>query len=185
MVFEHSRSEVNHDSSYRAYRLFSSAFIELDDGDKRFLRALSQALWTEDTDYVLTISHVWVLVHLGDAEGRTMAELAQLLICDKSNVTAIVDKLEERGWASRSRGKAGDRRYMCVILTESGWEVRRVVMEAHRERVQRRLAALSDEHLDQLIALLRSVRRTVALDPAQVVREVMGSGARHAAERSA
>jgi len=55
----------------------------------------------------LTITQFWALVHLEDEEGRSLSELANLLICDKSNVTSIVDKMEEMGLAERKRGKAG------------------------------------------------------------------------------
>jgi DNA-binding MarR family transcriptional regulator len=163
------------DHNYLAYRYLSTVFIELDDSDKRFLRVLSQVLWADDRDYVLTIPHFWALVHLGVPDGRTMAELAHLLICDRSNVTAIVDKLEERGWAERLRGKAGDRRYMRVVLTPSGWGVRRQVKAAHRAWVQRRLAILSREQLDQLTTLLKAMQGAIQLDPEQVVSEVTDS----------
>jgi DNA-binding MarR family transcriptional regulator len=163
------------DRSYLAYRYLSQVFIELDDSDRRFLRALSQALWPDDGHYVLSITHFWALVHLGVPDGRTMAELADLLLCDRSNVTAVVDKFEERGWAERLRGKAGDRRYLRVILTPAGWTVRRQVMVAHREWVQRRLAILPFEQLDQLIALLKAMQGTTALDPDQIVAELIGT----------
>lgn len=59
----------------------------------------------------LTIPHFWALVHLEPIEGRTMTELAQLLIRDKGTVTTIIDKLEAYGWVTRLRSEEGDRRY--------------------------------------------------------------------------
>ncbi|MGZ6351375.1 MAG: MarR family winged helix-turn-helix transcriptional regulator [Ktedonobacterales bacterium] len=169
----HARSGMEDDNrSYLAYRCLSQVFIELDDGDKRFLRALSQTLWADDGDYVLTVPHFWALVHLGVPDGRTMSELAHLLICDPSNVTAIVDKLEEREWAQRLRGKAGDRRYMRVVLTPAGWSVRRQVNAAYHQWVQRRLAVLSHDQLDHLIELLRVMHRATLLDTEQAVAEI-------------
>lgn len=168
------------DSQHRwglAYRLLSQAFIELDDGDRRFLRLLTPLLPGVPDDYTLTIPHFWALVHLGEPEGRTMAELATLLICDKSNVTPIVDKLEQLAWAGRIRGKAGDRRYTRVVLTNAGRAVRGHVMRAHDAWVKRRLSALDDAQLDQLTELLGALQVGLQLAPEQVIAKLTESSA--------
>lgn len=183
MTHADSLSTVADDARCRAYPAYSSVFIELDDGDKRFLRALPLALRADATDYVLTISHFWTLVHLGAPEGRTMVELAQLLMCDKSNVTAIADKFEEQGWARRIREKAGDRRYMRVILTVSGRAARRLAMDAHREWIERRLAVLSDDQLDQLTTLLGVMKETATVAPEGVVAGVVAATRARGASR--
>jgi DNA-binding MarR family transcriptional regulator len=165
------------------YHLLSQAFIEMDAGDKRFLAALSpvtrigrDAASPDDAgdndDYALTNPHFWALVHLEPDDGRTMAELARLLICDKSNVTKIVDKLEDLGWAQRMPGKGGDRRYMRVVLTAEGRGVRERVIAAHAEWVHRRFSVFTPEQLEQLEALLRIALDGFRLDPQAVVREL-------------
>lgn len=159
----------------QAYQLLSQAFIELDDGDRRFLRLLTPTLPGVPDDYTLTIPHFWALVHLGRPEGRTMAELATLLICDKSNVTPIVDKLEQLGWAERVRGKAGDRRYTRVVLTEAGHAVRRRVTRAHDVWVKQRLSALTNVQLDHLSELLETLERGLQLAPEQVIADLAES----------
>jgi DNA-binding MarR family transcriptional regulator len=50
---------------------------------------------------------------------RTMSELAELLHCDNSNVTGIVDNLEEKILAVRLPSEA-DRRIKIVELTPQG-----------------------------------------------------------------
>ena len=60
-----------------------------------------------------------------------MSALAGALHCDNSNVTGIVDRLEERGLVER-RPSAGDRRVKLLVLTEAGAEL--------RARIQARLA---------------------------------------------
>jgi DNA-binding MarR family transcriptional regulator len=61
---------------------------------------------------------------------RAMSELAQALHCDNSNVTGIVDSLEEKGLAGR-RPSEGDRRVKLVELTEEGRRLRaRLMREA-------------------------------------------------------
>jgi DNA-binding MarR family transcriptional regulator len=58
-----------------------------------------------------------------DQTGRTMQSLAKEWVCDPSNATWVVDRLEERGLAER-RSQPGDRRVRLVALTRSGFEVR-------------------------------------------------------------
>jgi DNA-binding MarR family transcriptional regulator len=55
---------------------------------------------------------------------RTMGELAQALHCDNSNVTGIVDSLEEKALAVRLPSEV-DRRIKVVELTVQGEKLRR------------------------------------------------------------
>ena len=54
---------------------------------------------------------------------QTMGRMAELLHCDPSNVTGIVDALEERNLAER-KPSAGDRRVKVVELTGPGKDLR-------------------------------------------------------------
>jgi DNA-binding MarR family transcriptional regulator len=50
---------------------------------------------------------------------RTMSEIAAVLRCDNSNVTGIVDGLEEKGLALRESAP-GDRRVKLIALSPEG-----------------------------------------------------------------
>ena len=54
---------------------------------------------------------------------RKMSELANALFCDNSNVTGIVDRLEERGLVRREAAE-GDRRVKLLVLTKDGERMR-------------------------------------------------------------
>jgi DNA-binding MarR family transcriptional regulator len=56
-------------------------------------------------------------------EPRPMGELAALMRCDNSNMTGIVDRLEERALVERTAAER-DRRVKLIALTERGREVR-------------------------------------------------------------
>lgn len=127
-------------------RLISRVFIHLDDSDRQLMRMFG-----------LTVTQYWALVHLEDGEGRSLSELANLLICDKSNVTSIVDKLEAAGLAERKHGKAGDRRYTRVVLTQQGQQLRKSVMTAREHLVESRLRSLGIDELQQLNLSLQHV----------------------------
>jgi DNA-binding MarR family transcriptional regulator len=134
------------DLAQEIYQLISQSFMRLDTADHLLMRRFG-----------LTLTQSWALVHLSEDEGHSLSELANLLICDKSNVTGIIDKLEEDGLAVRKRGKAGDRRYTRVVLTESGHQLRRRVIEARKHMVSERLRALSEHDLLQLHSSLQNL----------------------------
>lgn len=68
-------------------------------------------------------SMVKTLMHLSPDEPKAMRDLAEHYGCDASYVTALVDDLEERGFAER-RPHASDRRIRTVVLTPAGAEVK-------------------------------------------------------------
>ena len=76
----------------------------------------------------LTPNDVRALMALDPERGRTMRELAQEWLCDASNATFIVDRLEERGLAER-RSVPTDRRVKMVVLTARGDRMRSRVLE--------------------------------------------------------
>jgi MarR family transcriptional regulator, organic hydroperoxide resistance regulator len=120
-------------------QFLSQAFLELDEGERQLMKRFG-----------LTLTQYWTLVHLKDEEGRSLSELANLLICDKSNVTNIVDQFEERGLAERKRGKAGDRRYIRVVLTPQGQQLRNELISVQEHLLMMRLQKLNVESLQQL-----------------------------------
>jgi DNA-binding MarR family transcriptional regulator len=57
---------------------------------------------------------------------RKMSELADALFCDNSNVTGIVDRLEEHGLVRREAAE-GDRRVKLIVLTKKGEWMRKEI----------------------------------------------------------
>jgi len=68
-------------------------------------------------------------------EPMPMSSVASVLRCDRSAVTWITDRLEERGYVER-RSDERDRRVKLLALTEEGWRV--------REEIRSRLAVPPD-----------------------------------------
>src|SRR3954452_3694633 len=56
-------------------------------------------------------------------EPTPIGELAQLMHCDNSNLTGIVDRLSERGLVERTQA-GGDRRVRLIALTAEGRRIR-------------------------------------------------------------
>jgi DNA-binding MarR family transcriptional regulator len=82
-----------------------------------------------------------------------MSALAEALVCDASNVTGIVDRLEARGLIER-RSAARDRRVKMLAVTEEGAGVRTDVMRRMAQPPPA-IAALSPADQRALRDLLR------------------------------
>jgi MarR family transcriptional regulator, organic hydroperoxide resistance regulator len=81
-----------------------------------------QRLFAMSQEFELAPQQMIALRMLG-AGPRKMSELAQALFCDNSNVTGIVDRLEERGLVRREAAE-GDRRVKLLVLTKEGDRMR-------------------------------------------------------------
>jgi DNA-binding MarR family transcriptional regulator len=90
------------------------------------------------------------------AEGpRTMGDLATTLLCDASNVTQLVTRMESKGLVRRQPG-AVDRRSREVVITPAGTELdaaARVAFDFPAERINR-LPASARDTLSELLAAL-------------------------------
>jgi len=85
-------------------------------------------------------------------EPRTMSEVAAALQCDNSNVTGIVDSLEEKGLAQR-RPSEEDRRVKLIELTPQGRRVHTRLARAFA-KPPAWVTALSDEDQEALRDIL-------------------------------
>jgi DNA-binding MarR family transcriptional regulator len=96
--------------------------------------------------------------------GCSQAELAREVAMDDSAMVAIIDELEERGLAVRSRS-ATDRRRNSLALTPQG-ETLMDEMIACAMQVEKPIReAMSEEELATLIALLRRAYAAVTDGP--------------------
>jgi len=68
------------------------------------------------------------LLAIDPSEPRPMRDLAQALNCDASYVTAMVDDLEQAGYAERQPGRV-DRRVKTVAMTEAGIAALRIAQD--------------------------------------------------------
>lgn len=74
-------------------------------------------------EFGLAPAGVMALRYLRPGESMPMRLLAESLHFDSSNVTGIVDRLEERGLVER-RASDQDRRVKLLVITEAGTELR-------------------------------------------------------------
>lgn len=77
-------------------------------------------------EFELAPQQIAALKTLGERGAIPMSELAGALECDTSNVTGIVDRLEQRGLVER-HNDTKDRRVKLLELTDRGAELGREV----------------------------------------------------------
>jgi DNA-binding MarR family transcriptional regulator len=96
-----------------------------------------------------------------------MGELAQRLVCDNSNVTGIVDRLESRGLIER-QPSPGDRRVRLLVLTKEGEQVRKLALARFVEPAPGIAALTADEQrtLRDLLQKALEVEQGVPVDRA-------------------
>jgi DNA-binding MarR family transcriptional regulator len=138
-----------------------------DEGDGRGALAqeawarLAALFWHKRPEWIeagaaegLTPPHAMALMRLRDDAPPLLGDLARDMHCDASYVTAVADRLEERGLATR-RASARDRRAKELVLTDAG--------RATQARLRAAFLAPPPELLelseDELRALLEIARR--------------------------
>jgi len=101
----------------------------------------------------LSAGQAKALRHLSVTGPVAMRDLASRMHCDASNITGIVDRLEQRGLVVR-RVADGDRRVKSLSVTAAG---QRVAEQLWREVCEQAAAVLemSDEESSAFIVLLR------------------------------
>lgn len=90
-------------------------------------------------------------------QGMTMSELSRMLLVSNGNATAVVDRLEADGLARRSPSET-DRRTVFVALTPAGKAAFETQAAGHEAEVARIFAALGDEDVAAMAALLKKMR---------------------------
>jgi DNA-binding MarR family transcriptional regulator len=98
--------------------------------------------------------HIGIMMALSRGMLATPAGLARHLGVDSGLMTRMLDRLEARGWLTRSRDSA-DRRVVNLQLTDAGRAAATRIAEIAPDVLNARLHGFSAEEFDQLIRLLR------------------------------
>jgi len=97
-----------------------------------------------------------ILRGAGEA-GRACSEIAERMVNRDPDITRLLDRLERRGLAARSR-EGRDRRVIITRITPAGLELLRGLDRPIEEFNRKQLGHLSDPQLRALVKLLEVVR---------------------------
>ncbi|MBN2006418.1 MAG: MarR family transcriptional regulator [Anaerolineae bacterium] len=143
------------DTMLDIYNRLQQIHVLLDDGDRRSLN-----------DANLSSPQYHLLLHLdtkGGEKGLAVTELANLMICTRSNATRLVQRLEQQGLVKLTRGTE-DRRVVRVALTPEGHASFVKAQELHRAAVKRRFSALPHAQLEVLADLTETFVKALESD---------------------
>ena len=133
----------------RLYDLIKESFLLLDFGDRQFLE-----------QFALTVPRYYALAHIANEPGISPSSLSQRMFCDKSNITRLVQGLQNDGLVERQPHER-DGRAQRLFLTEPGAALHERVEQAHRGYIELRLTALengmAERFTDTLVHLNRSL----------------------------
>jgi len=100
--------------------------------------------------------HFGVMTLIDTDPGLTQQELAERSLIDASSMVAVVDELEELGYAERQT-HAGDRRKHAVHLTSEGQRTLERARAAAMKTAKEILAPLDADEVETLRRLLRKL----------------------------
>lgn len=132
--------------SYTAARLCEDLFL--------FMGRIKHELLVLAEEHDLTVMQFFALFAINREGQLAMGRVAEVLHCDASNVTGIVDRLVQRNLVVRCEA-AHDRRTKTLQLTAKGKAVVDELMQAVPERVV--CGVLSSAEQDTLHILVRKV----------------------------
>ena len=126
----------------------------------------AEALWNASRTFFarwdLSPSQFNLLNLLTDhPDGRSQTELSRELITHRSNVTGLVDRLEQRGLVTR-RDVDNDRRAYRIILTPAGSTLVRQILPHYHRAAEQAWGDVSPKRAAQIVADLATVTAAAA-----------------------
>ncbi len=106
----------------------------------------------------LTPPQFYVLATIGYAGGLPFGEIGAKMMVTVSNLTGIVDRLEEKKIVLRRRDER-DRRVVHVVLTEKGAKLYKTTIPLFENSISAIFAAVDKAQQKKLSALLRKLNQ--------------------------
>jgi DNA-binding MarR family transcriptional regulator len=132
------------------YDLIKETFLLLDFGDRRILE-----------QFRLSVPRYYALTHIATEPGISPSQLSRYMFCDKSNITRLLQSLEDGGLVER-RPHTQDGRVHRLFLTTNGEALYRGAAEAHRQAVTHRLATLDGDESRRVAKFLVTFNRSLS-----------------------
>jgi DNA-binding MarR family transcriptional regulator len=87
-------------------------------------------------------------------------ELGRMLLVNRSNVTGLVDRMEQAGWVKRTPD-GEDRRINLVGITDNGRKILSSTKDLYIQRIEKVTSVLSDDEKKLLIDILEKIRKHI------------------------
>lgn len=116
---------------------------------RRLVKVISYDSQKVSRQFGLTGPQSVVLRNLLDNGAMSSADLSRIAYVTPSNITGIIDRLENKGLVERIRLK-DDRRVTMITLTQSGRELSKTLPDPIEDRFISRIDNMDTEHIKVL-----------------------------------
>lgn len=123
----------------------------------RWIDALCRHVGVSRSDYD-------ALEALDEHGSLTPGELGTLLSLTSGSVTALIDRLEKLGWASRNR-HPDDRRKIIVTLTQNAWQIGQDELKPYLQAIDTTARQLSTDDRAVVVGFLKNLIDEIAHAP--------------------
>jgi DNA-binding MarR family transcriptional regulator len=97
----------------------------------------------------------------GPDEGLAQAQLSEMMLVNRANITSLIDRMEKAGLVARTSAPS-DRRYNIIILTSYGKKLLSRIEPLYAKEVQRIMNVLLENEQKRLIGMLEKIRSNIA-----------------------
>ncbi len=139
----------------KEHRVHPNFYLSLLD----FLMTAKQHLVAIGSEFGLTSIQAITLMLIDEARPHPMKNFCTLFHCDASNVTGIVDGLEQKGLVSRQNSPA-DRRVKTIQLERAGKQLQEQIIERLANDNDFLLAPLTDSETKQFVNIVEKLAAT-------------------------
>jgi DNA-binding MarR family transcriptional regulator len=127
---------------------------------------LTGALMTKEGDRLLRpfgitdsqFNVLMLLKHQTDNGAINQTQLGRMLLVNRSNVTGLIDRMEQAGWVRR-HAEPADRRVKLIVLTDNGRKLVDRAEKVYFDRLESLMQDLSESTIQQLCRQLDRLRR--------------------------
>ncbi|MFA6630379.1 MAG: MarR family transcriptional regulator [Sulfuricurvum sp.] len=106
--------------------------------------------------YSLSYAHRIILIRLCEKDGLTQKELAQDTYFEQSNLTLMLNTLEQKGLVERVQ-KENDRRAYLINITPKGKKLKKPLIQMGERIMEKALEGINEDHKTELTDLLQSI----------------------------
>ena len=121
---------------------------------------LKKMVFEELAGQNLTLGQPKILEYLYSHDGAYQKDIAEACQIEPATITSLLERMEKNGLIIR-KNSDGDKRYICVYLTELGKENGKIVLKAFESLERTALDGFSSEDKEKFIFYLEKTKKNL------------------------
>lgn len=101
-----------------------------------------------------------LLTYQGGNEGLSQAQLSEMMLVNRANVTTLIDRMEKSDFVART-SLSGDRRMNIIRMTSKGKKLFEKAEPLYDKMTKEAMTGFSQNDLHKLVAILEKVRSNI------------------------